>query len=53
MRGGMTMVGDMFNHGLKAKVEGKVEGLCSELSQLLTQEVLCRLFWHSSRHARQ
>jgi hypothetical protein len=34
MRGGMTIVGDMFNHGLKAKVEG----LCSELSQLLTQE---------------
>jgi hypothetical protein len=34
MRGGMTMVGDMFNHALKAKVEG----LCSELSQLLTQE---------------
>jgi hypothetical protein len=22
MRGGMTMVGDMFNYGLKAKVEG-------------------------------
>jgi len=34
MRGGMTMVGDMFNHGLKAKVEG----LCSELSQLLAQQ---------------
>jgi hypothetical protein len=33
MRGGMTMVGDMFNHGLKTKVEG----LCSELSQLLTR----------------
>ena len=31
MPGGMTMVGDMFNHGLKAKVEG----LCSELSQIL------------------
>jgi hypothetical protein len=31
MPGGMTMVGDMFNHGLKAKVDG----LCSELSQLL------------------
>ena len=27
MPGGMTMVGDMFNHGLKAKVDG----LCSEL----------------------
>jgi hypothetical protein len=34
MRGGMTMVGDMFNHGLKAKVDG----LCSELSQLLGQQ---------------
>ena len=28
MRGGMTMVGDMFNHGLQATVSG----LCSELS---------------------
>ncbi len=34
MRGGMTMVGDMFNHGLKAKVDN----LCSELSQLLAQQ---------------
>jgi hypothetical protein len=34
MLGGMTMVGDMFNYGLKAKVDG----LCSELSQLLAQE---------------
>jgi hypothetical protein len=33
MRGGMTMVGDMFNYGLKSKVDG----LCSELSQLLAQ----------------
>ena len=31
MLGGMTMVGDMFNYGLKSKVDG----LCSELSQLL------------------
>jgi hypothetical protein len=31
MRGGMTMVGDMFNHGLQATVSG----LCSELSNLL------------------
>jgi hypothetical protein len=31
MRGGMTMVGDMFNSGLQSKVDG----LCSELSQLL------------------
>jgi hypothetical protein len=34
MRGGMTMVGDMFNSGLKAKVDG----LCSELSQLLGEQ---------------
>lgn len=31
MRGGMTMVGDMFNHPLKARVDA----LCAELSQLL------------------
>ena len=30
----MTMVGDMFNYGLKSKVDG----LCSELSQLLSQQ---------------
>jgi hypothetical protein len=34
MMGGMTMVGDMFNHGLKAKVDG----LCTELSRLLAQQ---------------
>ena len=33
-RGGMTMVGDMFNHALKAKVDG----LCSELVGLLGSE---------------
>ena len=31
MRGGMTMVGDMFNHGLKSTVDN----LCNELSTLL------------------
>ncbi len=31
MRGGMTMVGDMFNHQLKARVDA----LCTELGQLL------------------
>lgn len=31
MRGGMTMVGDMFNHGLKSTVDS----LCNELSKLL------------------
>jgi hypothetical protein len=36
MLGGMTMVGDMFNYRLKAKVDG----LCSELSQLLAQQPL-------------
>src|SRR5262249_50111743 len=34
MQGGMTMVGDMFNHGLKAKVDG----LCGELSNLLANQ---------------
>jgi hypothetical protein len=32
MRGGMTMVGDMFDNALKARVDA----LCSELAQLLT-----------------
>src|SRR5260221_2929238 len=36
MSGGMTMVGDMFNHGLKATVSG----LCSELSSLLSSQQL-------------
>src|SRR3954470_20937805 len=30
-QGGMTMVGDMFNHGLKARVDA----LCTELASLL------------------
>jgi len=34
MMGGMTMVGDMFNYSLKSKVDG----LCTELSQLLSQQ---------------
>lgn len=34
MQGGMTMVGDLFNHGLKATVDG----LCSELSGLLATQ---------------
>ncbi|MEI9938959.1 MAG: SHOCT domain-containing protein [Pseudomonadota bacterium] len=34
MRGGMTMVGDMFNNGLQATVAG----LCSELSSLLSSQ---------------
>jgi hypothetical protein len=36
MRGGMTMVGDMFNHGLQATVAN----LCSELSTLLATRQL-------------
>src|ERR1700681_5114181 len=36
MPGGMTMVGDMFNHGLKAKVDG----LCSELSKIFALKPL-------------
>lgn len=34
MRGGMTMVGDMFNHGLKAAVDN----LCNELAGALARE---------------
>lgn len=34
MRGGMTMVSDMFNNYLK----GRVDGLCSELSQLVASQ---------------
>ncbi|MFY2790897.1 SHOCT domain-containing protein [Rhodococcus sp. MALMAid1271] len=33
MRGGMTMVGNMFDHGLKARVDG----LCRDLSEVLSQ----------------
>jgi hypothetical protein len=36
MQGGMTMVGDMFNHALQAKVAG----LCSELANLLAAQSL-------------
>ncbi|CAN5883594.1 SHOCT domain-containing protein [soil metagenome] len=34
MRGGMTMVSDMFNNYLK----GRVDGLCSELSNLISNQ---------------
>lgn len=34
MQGGMTMVGDMFNNSLKARVDG----LCGELSQALANQ---------------
>ncbi|CAL1240035.1 SHOCT domain-containing protein [Candidatus Methylocalor cossyra] len=36
MLGGMTMVGDMFNHALKAKIDA----LCSELSRHLASQPL-------------
>lgn len=36
MRGGMTMVGDMFNHALKARVDG----LCAALSSLLDTAIV-------------
>jgi hypothetical protein len=36
MSGGMTMVGDMFNYGLKAKISG----LCADISSLLNSEQL-------------
>ena len=38
MPSGMTMVGDMFNHGLKAKVDG----LCRELSRILAVQPVVR-----------
>jgi len=34
MQGGMLMLGDMFNHSLK----GRVDALCSELSQILANQ---------------
>lgn len=49
-RGGMTMVGDMFNNALKAKVDG----LCAELSNLLAQEpVLAQAASSQSQSQRQ
>jgi hypothetical protein len=49
-QGGMTMVGDMFNHALKAKVDG----LCSELAGLLASEpALTRRSSHQSQSRRQ
>ena len=46
MQGGMTMVGDMFNYVLKAKVDG----LCTELSQLLAQQPFVPLPLGSQSH---
>lgn len=36
MKGGMTMVGDMFNHALKAKVDN----LCTELSEIASTKLI-------------
>src|SRR6201986_5531376 len=44
MRGGMTMVGDMFNHGLQALVSN----LCSELSNLLGSQ---QAFVHAPQYS--
>jgi hypothetical protein len=49
-KGGMTMVGDMFNHALKAKVDS----LCLELADLLSQEPgLMRRSGHQSQSQSQ
>ena len=48
-RGGMTMVGDMFNNALKAKVDG----LCAELSDLLAQEPVLTRAGSQSQSQRQ
>lgn len=40
MRGGMTMVGDMFDHALKARVDA----LCNELAQLLATTTVFAAF---------
>lgn len=47
MRGGMTMVGDMFNHALKARVDS----LCDELAGLLANDSLCVAPAASQRHS--
>ena len=48
MSGGMTMVGDMFNYGLKAKVSG----LCADIASLLySEQLLVPLPVHSTRHS--
>ena len=41
MRGGMMMLGDMFNHSLK----GRVDSLCCDLSDILAANIL-----YSERH---
>src|SRR3954451_3762437 len=45
-QGGMTMVGDMFNQGLRARVDA----LCTELASLLRTEPLIVVPRHRSRN---
>jgi len=49
MRGGMTMVGDMFNHGLKTTVDN----LCNELSNALASTQIFPAAPAGSRHSNQ
>lgn len=49
MRGGMTMVGDMFNYGLKMTVEN----LCSELSNVLASTLMLQPPPVGSRNSNQ
>lgn len=49
MRGGMTMVGDMFNYGLKATVDS----LCNELSNSLASTQIFPVAPPGSRHSNQ
>ena len=47
MLGGMVMVGDMFNHALKTAVDG----LCTELSRLLTPDLVQAQSARSQMHS--
>jgi len=49
MRGGMTMVGDMFNHGLK----NTVDNLCSELSNALANTQMFPVIPAGSKNSNQ
>ena len=46
MQGGMVMVGDMFNHAIKAKVSG----ICAALSQLLTTPLFASVASQTSQN---
>ncbi|MCW8821588.1 MAG: SHOCT domain-containing protein [Sulfurovum sp.] len=49
MRGGMTMVGDMFNHGLK----NTVDNLCSEISNALATMTIFPIAPSGTRESNQ